>query len=590
MRRMRSLITVGLLLVIAGVCRAERLSVVVGEFDGNGVSAQTAQVVSDHFRLRLISSRRFIVPERERMEQMLAEQEIGVRLGECFSQECAIELGRLMQANKMVVGTVSMLNATYSVNIRLLDLATGTAEFSADQKCHSVDDLYTATETLVNQLVAFNPLSGSVTAVHENNVIISIGEQDGATPGLLFRVTRSVERVPGYPEETEMARGRIVAVQPEWSRLEISGATGSAAVRQGDAVREVFTDELHRSAEREEDAQVTVYSDPAGATVSIDGYMQGTTGEDGLMTTVSPGTHTIAVAGPNGDTNEQTVTLAAGEHLAHHVMLERTRPSSIVVHTTPVGARVTIDERFRGITREGGLKTVLEPGRHTIRISKIGSRSETRTVILGDGETEICRFTLEAVEQSAVSSPSSDVSTNDSEPSRNAVYLLLGYHVQTPGSYGFYDDLDIREEMDESSIHSIKFGLGVLANNYMFETGGFWGSGPNISGYEYGREHNPGIWRKGWYFHVGMAPPVGRLVPHVALGYEIDRLTLEVKEDNGDDDSTYDNIGPGLWNNGFYWEVGLRYRWVSFAYRKTFSRDHANMSMLTFGLTISSGI
>ena len=84
----------------------ERLRVVVNELDANGVSHRIARVVSDHLRVKLIETRRFVVPEREKMEAILQEQAVSLQLGECFSQECAIEIGRLMQANKMLVGTL----------------------------------------------------------------------------------------------------------------------------------------------------------------------------------------------------------------------------------------------------------------------------------------------------------------------------------------------------------------------------------------------------------------------------------------------------------------------------------------------------
>ena len=104
---------------IAGA--GERFRVVVNELDANGVSKQVSRVVSEHLRLRLIETRRFVIPERDRMEQILQEQSVGAELGDCLSQECAVELGRLLQANKMIVGTVSRLVTTYSITIRFLD-------------------------------------------------------------------------------------------------------------------------------------------------------------------------------------------------------------------------------------------------------------------------------------------------------------------------------------------------------------------------------------------------------------------------------------------------------------------------------------
>ena len=79
------------LTLIGPATAARQLRVVVSELDANGVRQNVARVVSDHLRVKLIETRRFGVPERDRMEEILREQAVGLRLGDCFSQECAIE-------------------------------------------------------------------------------------------------------------------------------------------------------------------------------------------------------------------------------------------------------------------------------------------------------------------------------------------------------------------------------------------------------------------------------------------------------------------------------------------------------------------
>jgi hypothetical protein len=309
------------------ICIAsERLSVVVNEMDANGVSKRVARVVTDHLRVKLIESKRFVIPEREKMEAILSEQATGVRLGECLSQECALELGRLMHANKMIVGTVSQLNETYSISVRFLDLESGTAEFSAEEKSHSEDDLFLAAERLSARIVAFVPPRGKITAISGETAIINIGTKDGVTPGMEFRVLRKVERVKGYAEESEVATVTAVTVQPAWSRVQLKDGgslrdrlKGSVPITLNDVVvgpQTITVKEMPRF------GFLMVYSRPVGAEVYVDDKFHGRTTRDAIEVRVSAGKHTIRVTAPAHETVEQTVDVTAYRRVPFNATLE----------------------------------------------------------------------------------------------------------------------------------------------------------------------------------------------------------------------------------------------------------------------------
>ncbi len=332
---------------------ARQLRVVVSELDANGVPQRVARVVSDHLRVKLIETRRFAVPEREKMEEILDEQAVGMHLGECFSQECAIEMGRLLQANKMVVGTVSLLNRTYSITVRFLDLETGTAEFSAEEKCQTEDDLFVAAERLAARIVAFVPPRGEVTAVSGEDIIVDVGTQQGVSVGSRVRILRSVERVPGYPEEIEIGTGRLVAAQQEWSRVALEPENpGSRRLRYpdvsvGDRVvgeQTVVVDEVPQY------AFLMVFSRPVGAEVYVDNLFQGRTVEDGLEVRVRPGEHEVRVSAPAHRDETRTVDLRPNQRVPFNATLEPKLPSRVFVMpiTTFSYARATPhNEAFR---------------------------------------------------------------------------------------------------------------------------------------------------------------------------------------------------------------------------------------------------
>lgn len=307
----------------------EQLRVVVHELDANGVSQQVARVVSDHLRGKLIETHRFVIPEREKMVEILNEQSISLSLGECSSQQCAIELGRLLQANKMIVGTISLLAETYSINIRYLDLQSGAAEFSAEEQVNATEDLYLAAERLAARVVAFVPPRGNVTAVTDDHAIIDIGRVDGITPGMQFRIMRSVELVPGYPEEQPVATAEVSAVQETWSRLTVAQErqrTRRQTVQIGDIAigpQTVAVQELPQY------GYIMVFSRPVGAEVYVDNLFRGRTVEDGLEVRVPAGKHQIRLSAPAHRVDERAIEIATGQRVPFHATLQPILPRRV---------------------------------------------------------------------------------------------------------------------------------------------------------------------------------------------------------------------------------------------------------------------
>ncbi len=83
---------------------------VVAVFDlkpETGVSEQTAQTLSNLLRKDLAATHKMIVMDRNDMEGILKEQ--GRNLDECTEEGCAVELGQMLDTDKILVGNVSLL-------------------------------------------------------------------------------------------------------------------------------------------------------------------------------------------------------------------------------------------------------------------------------------------------------------------------------------------------------------------------------------------------------------------------------------------------------------------------------------------------
>ncbi len=128
----------------------EKINIAVSEFSGRNVSDMSAMVVADFVREVLSKDERFVVVDRGNMAKVLADQR--VQMTGCTTSECAIKLGRLLNVEKIVVGSLAKLESVYYVGITMTDVETGKVEFSGSTKCFSDSELDTVTRTLTRQM------------------------------------------------------------------------------------------------------------------------------------------------------------------------------------------------------------------------------------------------------------------------------------------------------------------------------------------------------------------------------------------------------------------------------------------------------
>ncbi|MDP7036372.1 MAG: PEGA domain-containing protein [Candidatus Marinimicrobia bacterium] len=108
-------------LLINPLAAQERIAVL--QFEGSGVDEITSKNISDRFSYELSTTKRFDIVEREMMDKILEEQKF--QSSGCVADECAVEIGELIGVSQIVAGSVSKIEELYSLNIKLIDVATG---------------------------------------------------------------------------------------------------------------------------------------------------------------------------------------------------------------------------------------------------------------------------------------------------------------------------------------------------------------------------------------------------------------------------------------------------------------------------------
>jgi hypothetical protein len=89
-----------------------------------GIDENSSAIVTDALGTEILRTGAFRVMERSQMDRILKEQGFQ-QSGACDGAECAVEMGKLLAIDRMVVGSVGKLGSSWTVSARLVDVATG---------------------------------------------------------------------------------------------------------------------------------------------------------------------------------------------------------------------------------------------------------------------------------------------------------------------------------------------------------------------------------------------------------------------------------------------------------------------------------
>lgn len=126
-------------------------TIAVLNMDAKGVSQVEAEVLSERLRNHIsqlvISSEyrsgdydQYLVVEQTQVDKIFEQFEIQ-NLG-CVSDSCAIEFGRMLQVDRIVIGQIGLVGNTYSVSARIIDVESRKAIATADRQHRgSIDEV-----------------------------------------------------------------------------------------------------------------------------------------------------------------------------------------------------------------------------------------------------------------------------------------------------------------------------------------------------------------------------------------------------------------------------------------------------------------
>ena len=109
------------ILMVGSLFAREYIAII--DFEGISVSEADAKALTQRLTSEMIKLEVYQVLERSEMKRLLDEQKF--QYSGCVDLKCAVELGRMLGAKYMIVGSISKVGNTYSISTRIVNVETG---------------------------------------------------------------------------------------------------------------------------------------------------------------------------------------------------------------------------------------------------------------------------------------------------------------------------------------------------------------------------------------------------------------------------------------------------------------------------------
>ena len=154
----------------------------------------------------------------------------------------AAQLGRILNVNKIMIGTLTQLGGTYIINTRIVDVQSGQVELAVAVECRGGEEKLPDSVTELALKISYKiGLEGSIIRISGETMFIDLGSSDGLDIGQSLDVIRTGEaitdldgRVIGTNSET-IGSLTVTKIQDRFSEAAVK--EGATAFRKGDKVK-----------------------------------------------------------------------------------------------------------------------------------------------------------------------------------------------------------------------------------------------------------------------------------------------------------------------------------------------------------------
>jgi WD40 repeat protein len=192
MKKLLTLFTIIAVTLCSAACVSaaeyKKIKVAVVDFQENGTFdvKDVGKIVAEWFTTALVTTGRFDVIERRLLQQLLEEQKMGMT--GLIDPRSASKLGKVLGVKTVVSGTVQSYDGIYEINVRLLNVETGSIITAERFRGGSTSSLNRLVNDSAAKIIKHFPLHGYVVKRSDGTAVIDIGKESGAKVGMQFKV------------------------------------------------------------------------------------------------------------------------------------------------------------------------------------------------------------------------------------------------------------------------------------------------------------------------------------------------------------------------------------------------------------------
>tara|TARA_B000000460_G_C21303692_1_gene301325 strand:+ start:21 stop:575 length:555 start_codon:yes stop_codon:yes gene_type:complete len=110
-----------LLLLFNFVSAQETIAVI--DFEGIGISQLEAKALSERLRDELVITGKQKIFESGEMDEIFSEKDF--QQSGCNSNECAVEAGKLLSVERIIIGSIRNVGSAYTISAQIVSVGTG---------------------------------------------------------------------------------------------------------------------------------------------------------------------------------------------------------------------------------------------------------------------------------------------------------------------------------------------------------------------------------------------------------------------------------------------------------------------------------
>jgi len=168
----------------------------------SGVSKADADVLLDYLSSHLVESGAYTIIDRSQQETVLKEIEFSQ--SDCTDEACQLRIGKLLSANRIVIGSVGKLDQIYLLTLKMIEVETGRLLKAVSGQYKSMGEMISDGKDLVRRLL--DPAGGA--EVTEQPAKATEKAPHAAEPPA--KTAPVVRTAPVDPSRAALARARFM--------------------------------------------------------------------------------------------------------------------------------------------------------------------------------------------------------------------------------------------------------------------------------------------------------------------------------------------------------------------------------------------